>query len=91
MVSSHMKDNYANAARLPARATKVDIVAAAPRRTEVLRTRELLKLLSKQKLPASDADFAQGLQLRTQSQAFDLEIPRSQCRSARIGRIHQAA
>jgi hemolysin D len=59
MVSSHMKDNYANSARLPARATKVDIVAAAPRRTEVLRTRELLKMLSKQKLPAKELPWLQ--------------------------------
>ena len=52
MVSSQMMANHANTTSLPTRAAKVDIVALAPRRAEVLPTRELLQMLSKQKLPA---------------------------------------
>jgi HlyD family type I secretion membrane fusion protein len=52
MVSSQMMANHANTTSLPTRAAKVGIVALAPRRAEVLPTRELLQMLSNMKLPA---------------------------------------
>jgi hypothetical protein len=68
-------DHYASAivTRLPARAANVDIVAVAPRRIEMLSTRELQKMLLKQKLPAKELPWLQpDFPLKNQGEGIGL-------------------